>query len=253
MTQLAGKTALVTGASRGIGRSIAIALAREGATVAIHYGASANDAAQTLASIRQDGGDGFVVQADLSAASGAGDLSAAFLAGLAKHAARSSFDILVNNAGIDKRQTIEQVSEADFDRMLQINFKAPFFLIQALLPHLNDGGRIINLSSMAARAAYPMMPVYAPAKAAMEVLSRLLAVHLGPRRITVNAVCPGATATDMNPQASDPDASRMIANTIALGRVGQPEDIARVVVFLASAAGGWVTGQSLDASGGQRL
>jgi 3-oxoacyl-[acyl-carrier protein] reductase len=253
MKQLASRIALVTGASRGIGRSIAIALAKESAIVAIHYGSSADGAAQTLAAIKQAGGDGFIVQAELSAASGARDLTAAFLAGLATHSARQSFDILVNNAGIDKRQTIDQVSEADFDRMFQINFKTPFFLIQALLPHLNDGGRIINLSSMAARAAYPTMPVYAPTKAAIEVLSRLLAVQLGPRGITVNAVSPGATATDMNPRASDPDASRVLADTIALGRVGQPEDIASVVVFLAGAAGGWVTGQSLDASGGQRL
>ena len=253
MKQLDGKIALVTGASRGIGRSIAIALAREGATIAVHYGTSVNEAAQTLASIRDDGGDGFVVRADLSAASGCRDLTAAFLAGLATHSAKSSFDILVNNAGIDKRQTIDQVTEADFDRMVQINFKSPFFLIQALLPHLNDGGRIINLSSMVTRAAYPTMPVYAPTKAAIDVLSRLLAAHLGPRGITVNAVSPGATATGMNASASDPAASQVLARTIALGRVGQPEDIAGVVVFLASAAGGWITGQSIDASGGQRL
>ena len=208
----------MTGASRGIGRSIAIALAREGA-IAVHYGTSVNEAAQTLASIRDDGGDGFVVQADLSAASGCRDLTAAFLGGLATHSAKSSFDILVNNAGIDKRQTIDQVTEADFDRMVQINFKSPFFLIQALLPHFNDGGRIINLSSMVTRAAYPTMPVYAPTKAAIDVLSRLLAVHLGPRGITVNAVSPGATATGMNASASDPAASQVLAKTIALGRV----------------------------------
>src|SRR5690606_5477695 len=115
--------------------------------------------------------------------------------------------------------------EADFDRMVQINFKAPFFLIQALLPHLNDGGRIINISSMGARASFPTMPVYAPTKAALSTLSRVLAVHLGPRGITVNAIMPGATATDMNPSARDPATSSAIARTVALGRVGQPEDV----------------------------
>jgi NAD(P)-dependent dehydrogenase (short-subunit alcohol dehydrogenase family) len=164
-----------------------------------------------------------------------------------------SFDILVNNAGVDQRGTIEHVTEADFDRMVQINLKAPFFLIQSLLPSLNAGGRIINVSSMGARASFPTMPVYAPTKAALSTLSRILAVHLGPRAITVNAVSPGATATDMNAAAKDPEMSKAIAQTIALGRVGQPEDIARVVAFLASEEGGWITGETIDVSGGQRL
>jgi 3-oxoacyl-[acyl-carrier protein] reductase len=118
---------------------------------------------------------------------------------------------------------------------------------------LRDGGRIIHISSMGTRSAYPTMAVYAPAKAALEALSRLLAAHLGGRQITVNSVMPGATATDMNTAARDPVASKAVAATIALGRVGQPDDIAKVVAFLASEQGGWVTGQQIDASGGQRL
>jgi NAD(P)-dependent dehydrogenase (short-subunit alcohol dehydrogenase family) len=164
-----------------------------------------------------------------------------------------AFDILVNNAGVGKRAVIEDISEDDFDLVLQTNLKSPFFLIKALIPHLRDGGRIINISSMGTRSAYPTMAAYAPAKAGLEALSRLLALHLGDRRITVNSVMPGATATNMNVVARDPLASRAIAETIALGRVGQPDDIAKVVAFLASDEGGRVTGQQIDASGGQRL
>src|SRR6185437_4572752 len=123
-----------------------------------------------------------------------------------------------------------------------INFKSPFFLIQKLLPVLADGGRIINISSMAARLSFPTMPVYAPSKAALSTLSRVLAAHLGPRGITVNAVLPGATLTDLNPTASDPRLSDAIRDTVALGRIAQPDDIAPVVAFLASLEGGWITG-----------
>ncbi|MNV82889.1 3-oxoacyl-[acyl-carrier-protein] reductase FabG [compost metagenome] len=137
--------------------------------------------------------------------------------------------------------------------MLQVNLKTPFFLIQHCLPLLRDAGRIINISSMGTRAAYPEMSVYAPAKAGLEALTLLLASELGARGITVNAVLPGATATDLNQRARDPEISRVIARTIALGRVGQPEDIADIVAFLASHEGRWVTGQSIDATGGQRL
>jgi 3-oxoacyl-[acyl-carrier protein] reductase len=253
MKRLAGKVALVTGASRGIGRAIAVQLAADGALVAVHYNKAAEEADRTLELIEGAGGAGFTLAADLADASGHRMLSDRFLGMLKQRGAASSFDILVNNAGIDDRKTIEQVTEADFDRMVQVNFKAPFFLIQALLPALNDGGRIINISSMGARVSFPTMPVYAPTKSALSTLSRILAVHLGPRGITVNALMPGATATDMNAAARDADLSRSIAQTIALGRVGQPGDIARVVAFLASDDGGWITGQSIDVSGGQRL
>jgi NAD(P)-dependent dehydrogenase (short-subunit alcohol dehydrogenase family) len=122
-----------------------------------------------------------------------------------------------------------------------------------LLPHLRAGGRIVNISSMGTRAAYPEMAAYATAKAGLEALSTLLAAHLGARGITVNAVLPGATATDMNAGVSDPERSKTLSRIIALGRVGEPDDIARIVAFLSSGDGGWVTGQRIDASGGQRL
>jgi NAD(P)-dependent dehydrogenase (short-subunit alcohol dehydrogenase family) len=253
MKRLANKVALVTGASRGIGRAIAVKLASEGALVAVHYNSAADEADQTLEQIERAGGVGFTVSANLAESSGHRKLADAFATLLKDRNGSPSFDILVNNAGVDQRGTIEHVTEADFDRMVQINLKAPFFLIQSLLPSLNAGGRIINVSSMGARASFPTMPVYAPTKAALSTLSRILAVHLGPRAITVNAVSPGATATDMNAAAKDPEMSKAIAQTIALGRVGQPEDIARVVAFLASEEGGWITGETIDVSGGQRL
>jgi 3-oxoacyl-[acyl-carrier protein] reductase len=253
MTGLAGKIALVTGASRGIGQAIAQRLASDGAIVAVHFNSAAEAANATVADILARGGQAFAIRADLSKRDGAATLAANFSAELISRYESPAFDILVNNAGVSKRATIEDVSEDDFDLLLQTNLKSPFFLIKALLPQLREGGRIVNISSMGTRAAYPLMAAYAPAKAGLEALTRLLAVQLGGRHITVNSVMPGATATDMNAAARDPVASRAVAQTIALGRVGQPDDIARVVAFLASDDGGWVTGQQIDASGGQRL
>ena len=253
MSGLAGKVALVTGASRGIGQAIALRLAKDGATVAVHYNASVDAANATVAAIAAAGGNAFAIKADLSERSGATSLAADLGAELTKRYGSPAFDILINNAGLGKRATIEDISEDDFDLLLQTNLKSPFFLIKALMPHLRNGGRIINISSMGTRSAYPTMAAYAPAKAGLEALGRLLAVQLGGRQITVNSVMPGATATDMNIVSRDPVASRAVAETVALGRIGQPDDIARVVAFLASDEAGWVTGQQIDASGGQRL
>ena len=250
---LTGKIALVTGASRGIGRAIAARLAAEGAAVAVHYNAAKAQAEAVVAAIEAQGGTAFPLQADLSSHAGAQTLAVTFIAALTARFGSDAFDILVNNAGVGRRAAIEDVSEEEFDRIVQVNLKSPFFLIKALLPQLRDGGRIVNISSMGTRAAYPEMAAYAPAKAGLEALSVLLAAQLGPRGITVNAVLPGATATDMNAGARDPQRAAITAQTIALRRVGQPDDIAGVVAFLVSAEGGWVTGQRIDASGGQRL
>jgi len=193
------------------------------------------------------------LQADLASSDAAAILAEALRHTVQQHTGADGLDILVNNAGVGLRARLADVKPDDFDRVLQVNLKTPFFLIQHCLPFLRDGGRIVNISSMGSRAAYPEMSVYAPAKAGLEALTLLLASDLGARGITVNAVLPGATATDMNTRARDPDISRAIAQTIALGRVGQPEDIADIVAFLASHEGRWVTGQSIDATGGQRL
>ncbi|AKC69426.1 short-chain dehydrogenase [Pandoraea oxalativorans] len=251
--RLDGKVALVTGASRGIGRAIATALAARGASVAVHYNAAAADADALVSQLRASGARAFAVQADLSSQDGARVLVERFIGALASHDLPPQWDILVNNAGVGLRARIDAVTPEDFDRVLQVNLKSPFFLIQHALKHLRDGARIVNVSSIGTRAAYPEMSVYAPAKAALEALTLSLAADLGSRGITVNAVLPGATATDLNQRASDPVASQAIAQTVALGRVGQPRDIADIVAFLASDAARWVTGQAIDASGGQRL
>lgn len=251
--RLDGKFALVTGASRGIGRAIALTLGRRGALVGVHYHASAAQADEVIAQIADAGGQAVRVRADLGTPEGAGALLAGWHKALADAGLPPALDILVNNAGVGLRARIADVTAAEFDRVLQVNLKTPFFVIQQALPRLRDGGRIINISSIGTRAAYPEMSVYAPAKAGLEALTLLLAAELGERGITVNAVLPGATATDLNQRASDPVASQEIARTVALGRVGAAPDIAEIVAFLASDAGRWITGQKIDASGGQRL
>jgi NAD(P)-dependent dehydrogenase (short-subunit alcohol dehydrogenase family) len=250
---LTGKTALVTGASRGIGRAIALALGRRGAHVAVHYNAASDAADEVADLIRAAGGQAWTLRADLSAPEAASDLARDLRQTLLERNGNGGLDILVNNAGVGLRALLADVTPQDFDHVLQVNLKSPFFLIQHCLPFLRDNGRIINISSMGTRAAYPEMSVYAPAKAGLEALSLLLAAELGARGITVNAVLPGATSTDLNQRARDPEISQVIAKTIALGRVGQPEDIADIVAFLASHEGRWITGQSVDATGGQRL
>ena len=247
---LAGKVALVTGASRGIGRAIALSLGRRGATVLVHY-ANARDAAEDV--VCEIGAErAIALQADLADANGAASLATATGQVLDRFG-QLPLDILVNNAGVSCRAPIEDVTQADLARVMQVNFHAPFFLIQHLLPRFRAGGRIVNVSSMGVRSAYPGMAAYAPSKAALEALTLVLAAHLGPRGITINAVRPGATATDMNAGARDPVTAAATAKSIALGRVGQPDDIADIVAFLASDDARWITGQCLDASGGQRL
>lgn len=245
--------ALVTGASRGIGRAIAQRLGRNGVIVAVHYARDGDAAKAVVASIEQEGGRAFAIQADLSQDGSAKALWQAFDESVQTYAGRSGVDIVVNNAGGGSNLTIEEVDEAEFDRVLGLNLRAPFFVTREALSRLRDNGRIVFISSTRTRRAEPRAVVYAPAKAGVQALALVLAQQLGPRGITVNAVLPGATATDSNPRASDPVAAREKAKEIALGRVGQPADIADVVAFLTSHDGRWVTGQSIDASGGQLL
>jgi NAD(P)-dependent dehydrogenase (short-subunit alcohol dehydrogenase family) len=246
--------AVVTGASRGIGRAIALRLARAGHFVVVHYGSSATAAEAVVAEIEAASGRAVAFAADLADRGAVRAFHERLDRRLAETVGRPGFDVFVANAGVSGgRRTVAEVDEDFFDRLLDVNLRAPFFLLKEALPRIRDGGRIVAISSMGTRAAFPAMAAYAPAKAGLEALARLLAVELGSRGITVNAVSPGATATDMNPAARDPVAARATAATIALGRVGQPDDIAAVVAFLASPDGGWVTGQVIDASGGQRL
>jgi NAD(P)-dependent dehydrogenase (short-subunit alcohol dehydrogenase family) len=247
MGVLTGKTALVTGGSRGIGRGIAERLGRDGARVGVHYGGNEEAAKETVAAIEAAGGEAFAVQARLGVPGDAAALWTAFDA----HA--DGLDILVNNAGVGLDAGIADVDEEAYDQVFAVNVKAPFFLIQQGLDRLRDGGRIVNISSGATRIAMPGIVAYAATKGALDAMTLSLAQGLAPRGITVNAVAPGVVETDINPWLEDPDARAMAAGWSALNRVGQPADIADVVAFVAGDDARWVTGQVIDATGGSLL
>ncbi len=253
MSRLEGKSALVTGASRGIGRAIATRLAADGAVVAVHYGQRRDDADETVRMIVTAGGAAFAVGADVTQPDA---IEALFPELTAELAARGhdAIDVLVNNAGIGGGGNIATVTGSDFDRLFATNVKGPFLVTQQALPHLRDGGRVINISSMVSLAAYPGSIAYAMTKAAVNSFTVALAADLAKRGITVNAVAPGATATDfIAPLLADEKLAAYYAKAAALNRIGEPTDIASVVAFLASADGGWMTGQILQASGGMHL
>ncbi|MEU9605991.1 SDR family oxidoreductase [Streptomyces sp. NPDC048057] len=247
MNRLHGKTALVTGASRGIGRAIALRLAAEGARVGVHYARDDAAAKKTVAAIEAAGGSAFALRAELGVPGDAVALWAAF------DEYADGVDILVNNAGVAGHGTIDEVTEDAYDRVFAVNAKAPFFVIQEGLDRLRDDGRIVNISSGVTKVAFPGMTAYAAAKGAVEVLTLTLAKTLGPRGITVNAVSPGTIETDIHPWMADPDAKAAAAAYSVFDRVGQPEDVADAVAFLASSDGRWVTGQNIDVSGGSGL
>jgi NAD(P)-dependent dehydrogenase (short-subunit alcohol dehydrogenase family) len=248
-----GKTALVTGGSRGIGRAVSRRLARDGALVAVHYGHDRTAAERTVKEIKADGGRAFPVHAELGVPGDADTLWSAFDAALAEQDAPEGLDILVNNAGITVPRPLAQVTEADYDRVFAINTKAPFFIIQRGLGRLRDGGRIVNISSVATRVAFPAIVSYTMTKAALDYLTLSLAQELGPRGITVNAVAPGYTETEINPTLAVPEIRRRYSEASTFGRLGDPVDIADVVSFVASDDARWVTGQWIDASGGAHL
>ncbi|MFI5566912.1 SDR family oxidoreductase [Streptomyces sp. NPDC051740] len=248
-----GKTALVTGGSRGIGRAISHRLAREGALVAVHYGHDPTAAERTVKEIQAHGGRAFPVHAELGVPGDADTLWSAFDDALAQQDAPADLDILVNNAGITVPRPIARVTEADYDRVFAVNAKAPFFIIQRGLDRLRDGGRIVNISSVATRVAFPAIVSYTMTKAALDHLTLSLAQELGPRGITVNAVAPGYTETEINPTLAVPEIRRRYSEASTFGRLGDPVDIADVVSFVASDDARWVTGQWIDASGGAHL
>ncbi|SFI50472.1 NAD(P)-dependent dehydrogenase, short-chain alcohol dehydrogenase family [Paenibacillus sp. UNC496MF] len=254
MNRLEGKIAVVTGASRGIGRAVALRLAKEGALTAVHYGRNRERAEAVVREIEQEGGSAFAIGAELRSAEGALRLCEAMDKALAARTDDVRFDILVNNAGIGLPAAIGDTTEAAFDELMAVNAKAPFFLIRQALPRLRNGGRIVNLSSAVTRISLPAVPAYSMTKGAVNALTLALANQLAPRGITINAVQPGFVATDMNAgMLQDPEAERFGAGYAAFGRWGQPEDVADVVAFLASPDSRWVTGQLIDASGGSHL
>lgn len=251
--ELDGRTALVTGGSRGIGRAIALRLAAEGALVAVHYGGNGAAAAETVALIAEAGGRAFAVQAGFGESGAVDRLFEGLTAGLADHGA-DGLDILVNNAGIHSVGSIGQLTEKEFERLLAVNVSTPLFVVQRALPLLRDGGRIVNVGSAATRIANPVQIGYTVTKAALAALGPSLANELGRRGITVNTVEPGVVLTDMTAGWTGvPEAMAGLESITALGRIGEPGDVADVVGFLAGPQGRWVTGQTIDVSGGTYL
>ena len=251
---LKGKTALVTGGSRGIGRAIAERLAKDGATVALTYNASRSGAHEAVAAIEKDGGTAFAIQADLVDPRTVPALFQRLDDELTKRNGSKALDILVNNAGNTGWVGFKDATPDSWDTLIAVYARAPFFIVQAALDRLADGGRIINLSSAAATKPVTAAPIYSMAKAAINNLTHTLAAELGPRGITANAVAPGYTRTDGNAALREnPELVEAVEAQIALGRFGEPSEIAAVVAFLASDEGHWVTGQTIEASGGYRL
>ena len=253
---LANKVALVTGSSRGIGRATALALARAGAAfIGVHYAGNAGAAEAAVRDVEALGAKAVAIQAELKKGKAAADsLWEQFSAAAYAATGARGIDILVNNAGVAPALSLAETGEADFDEVMTINLKAPFFLIQAVAPHIRDNGRIINVSTGFTRIAAPTHPAYAASKGALETLTLALAPAFAARGITVNAVMPGVTETDMNAAwLSAPEARAQAEALSVFSRVGTAADIADVIAFLASDAARWTTGQVIDATGGARI
>ena len=248
------KTALVTGASRGIGRATALALAEQGTHVLVHYGRSAKEAESLVSDIQTKGGSANAISTDLGIPSGAEKLAKQV------RSIVDRLDVLVLNAGISKAALVADYTVEDFDNLFATNVRSPFFLVQQLLPILGDGSNVIVISSLGAHAVVgkpgldnPSLLAYASTKGALETLVKNWAAILGPRGIRVNAVAPGVIDTDMS-NFTKTEAGRDAALGMqALKRIGKPEDVADVVAFLASDAARWITGASIPVNGGSKL
>lgn len=252
---LQNKTALVTGASRGIGRATAAALARAGAHVLVHYGRSAREAESLVSEIQAKGSRANAISADLGLPDGA-----ALLAKQVRSIVGDRLDVLVLNAGISKAALIADHTVEDFNNLFATNVRGPFFLVQQLLPILGEGSNIIVISSIGAHAVVgkpslenPSILAYAATKGALETLVKNWAAILGPRGIRVNAVAPGVVDTDMSNFTKTETGREVTLGMQALKRIGKPEDIADVVAFVASDGARWITGASIPVDGGSKL
>jgi 3-oxoacyl-[acyl-carrier protein] reductase len=255
MATLNGKTALVTGASRGIGRATAVALAEAGAHVLVHYGRSAKEAESLVAEIQKKGGRAETISADLGTPDGVSLLSkqVRFILG-------DRLDVLVLNAGISKAARIGDYTVGDFDNLFATNVRGPFFLVQQLLPILGEGSSIAVISSVGARAVVgkpglenPSLLAYSSTKGALETLVKNWAAILGPSGIRVNAIAPGVIDTDMSNFTKTEAGRESALGMQALKRIGRPEDVADVVAFVVSDAARWITGASIPVDGGSKL
>ena len=248
MFNLAGKTALVTGASRGIGRASAVALAEAGAQVLVHYGRGAKEADDVVCEIRKAGGHTDAIAVDLAAADGPHKLAKQVRAIVGDR-----LDILVANAGVSKAAGIEETTVEDFNALFAVNVRAPFFLVQQLLPIMREGSSIVLVSSLAAHAVVGTLPAYAASKGAIDTLVKHFAAALGQRGIRVNAVAPGVVATEMS-NLTKTDAGRdYVLGLQTLKRLAQPDDLGDVVAFLASSEARWITGDTIHVDGGSKL
>ena len=249
------KTALVTGASRGIGRATALALAETGVHVLVHYGRSAQEAQSVVENIESMGGRAEAIRADLATPEGASSLAKEV-----RSIVGDRLDILVANAGVSKSATIKDHTIGDFDNLFSTNVRSSFFLVQQILPVLGNGSNIVLISSLAARAVVgrpdlenSSILLYAATKGAIETLVKNWAAILGPRGIRVNAVAPGVIETDMSKFAKTEAGQKATLGMQALKRIGKPEDVADVVAFLVSDKARWITGASIPVDGGSKL
>jgi NAD(P)-dependent dehydrogenase (short-subunit alcohol dehydrogenase family) len=245
------KIALITGASRGLGKSAALHLAAQGVDIIGTYHSAADEAQAVVAQVEALGGKAAMLQLDVSQSATFDAFTAQVGSVLKDVFGQAHFNFLINNAGIGAHASFAETTEAQFDQLVAIHFKGPFFLTQKLLPLISDGGRIINISSGLA----PGYSAYASMKGAVEVLTRYQAKELGARGITVNTLAPGAIATDFSGGAvrDNPDVNAMVANNTALGRAGLPDDIGGAISSLLADGSNWITGQRVEASGGMFL
>ena len=246
------KIALITGGNRGLGRNMAHHLAAKGTDIIFTYRTRKDEADSLIEELKLMGRKALALQLDTGVSASFPAFAAEVRNTLKSNWNRDDFDFLINNAGMALYAPFTEVTEAQFDGIIDVHFKGVVFLTQALLPIVRDGGRIINLSSGLARFSYPGSSIYGAAKAAIDTLTRYLALELGPRRITVNVIAPGAIETDFgNGNVRDnADLNAMIASRTPLGRVGLPDDIGGAVAVLLSDEAGWINGQRIEVSGG---
>ncbi len=246
------KIALITGGSRGLGRNMALSMARKGIDSVITYHANAGAATEVVEEIKAVGANAVALQLDTGDSASFAGFANNLRESLASNWQRERFDFLINNAGIGRYASISKTEEEQFDELMRVHLKGPFFLTQTLLPIIEDGGSIVNISSGLARFSLAGYAAYAMMKGGIEVLTRYLAVELGPRRIRVNTVAPGAIETDFGGGTvrDNKDLNNLIASQTPLGRVGLPEDIGGAVALLLREEAGWINGQRIEVAGG---